>query len=92
MDTAAEDACEDDAAEDEVGAADELRVDEPPPLVADEPELADPPVPTGAFCRRWSAPSIPAAEATDKTARNRRTRQGKVRLAYMLIAVGGGRC
>ncbi len=87
MDITFEDELAVDGADEEVDGAAELRDDEAAALVADEAELADAPVPTGAFCRRRRALSTSSADATDKMARMRSTIRVIVRLEYMAIDV-----
>ncbi len=84
-----DESAEEDAAEGELDVGAELSDEEPAPLVADAAELAEAPVPTGGFCRRCRAPSTFVAEATDKIAKARRSRQGIGCLRYMVIAVVG---
>ncbi len=77
-----DDAALEDADEGGADDGDELRDDGA--LVTAVAELADAPVPTGAFCRRWRAPSTLAAEVIDKMVRVRRMMLLNVRLAYMV--------
>ena len=81
-----------DGADEEVDGGAELRDEEAAALVADEAELAEAPVPTGAFCRRRRALSTSTADATDKMARRSSTIRVIVRLEYMVVDVCFVRC